>query len=218
MPESGRYPESRARVLEAAGGIVYWQGDMPAAQAFYDECLALRRAGDDRRELANAYYNASFPSAVNMSDLPKSKALLEQALPIYRDLADEAGISGCQWAIGNLLYFGRSYDRAIGALDEAIELFRKSGNRFGLGWALHTRSLCALRTGDVEGGRNYVREALQLFSEAGDISGIALLLDDAGEAVIAADNRPVGIQLASAAAMSTCPGRMTSERGRPAMP
>ena len=200
MPESGRYPESRARVLEAAGGIVYWQGDMPAAQAFYDECLALRRAGDDRRELANAYYNASFPSAVNMSDLPKSEALLEQALPIYRDLADEAGISGCQWAIGNLLYFRRSYDRAIGALDEAIELFRKSGNRFGLGWALHTRSLCALRTGDVEGGRKYVHEALELFSKAGDISGIALLLDDAGEVVIAAGNRPVGIQLASAAA------------------
>jgi hypothetical protein len=41
---------------------------------------------------------------------------------------------------------------------------------------------------------------LGLFSEAGDISGIALLLDDAGEVVIAAGNRPVGIQLASAAA------------------
>ena len=200
MPESGGHPDSRARALEAAGGIVYWQGDMPAAQAFYDECLALRRAGDDRRELANAYYNASFPSAVNVSDLPKSEALLEQALPIYRELADEAGISGCQWAIGNLLYFRKSYDHAIGALDEAIELFRKSGNRFGLGWALHTRSLCALRTGDVARARDYVREALGLFSEAGDISGIALLLDDAGEAVIATGNRPVGIQLASAAA------------------
>jgi predicted ATPase len=200
MAESGGHPDSRARALEAAGGIVYWQGDMPAAQAFYDECLALRRAGDDRRELANAYYNASFPSAVNVSDLPKSEALLEQALPIYRELADEAGISGCQWAIGNLLYFRKSYVSAISALDEAIELFRKSGNRFGLGWALHTRSLCALRTGDVARAREYVREALGLFSEAGDISGTALLLDDAGEVVIAAGNRPDGIQLASAAA------------------
>jgi len=200
MPESKRFPDSRARALEGAGGIVYWQGDMPAAQAFYDECLALRQGGGDRRELANAYYNASFPSAVNVSDLPKSEALLEQALPIYRELADEAGISGCQWAIGNLLYFRKSYEKAIIALDEAIELFRKGGNRFGVGWALHTRSLCALRTGDVARARDYVRDALELFSEAGDISGIALLLDDAGEVVIAAGNRPVGIQLASAAA------------------
>jgi tetratricopeptide (TPR) repeat protein len=62
-----------------------------------------------------------------------------------------------------LLYFRKSYDTAISALDEAIELFRKGGNRFGLGWALHTRSLSALRTGDVAGARDYVREALELF-------------------------------------------------------
>jgi predicted ATPase/class 3 adenylate cyclase len=200
MPESKQYPDSRAHALEGAGGIAYWQGDMPVAQAFYDECLELRRAGDDRRELANAMYNAGFPAMVNRSNMERSEVLLEEALPIYRELADEAGISGCQWAIGNLLYFRKSYENAIRALDEAIELFRKGANRFGLGWALHTRSLCALRAGDVAGARKYIREALQLFSEAGDISGMSLLLDDAGEAVMAEGDRWGGIQLASAAA------------------
>jgi predicted ATPase/class 3 adenylate cyclase len=200
MPESKQYPDSRARALEGAGGIAYWQGDMPAAQAFYEECLALRRTGEDRRELANAIYNASFPSMVNRSDMARSEQLLEQALPIYRELKDEAGISGCQWALGNLLYYRKSYGNAISALDEAIALFRKGGNRFGLGWALHTRSLSALRTDDVAGARNYIREALELFSEAGDVTGISLLLDDAGEVVIGEGNRATGIQLASAAA------------------
>ena len=200
MPESARHPDSRARALEAAGGIAYWQGDMPAATGFYDECLALRRNGDDRRELANAIYNASFPTMVNRSDMARSQVLLEEALPIYRELADEAGISGCQWAIGNLLYYRTIYDMAIPALDEAIELFRKRGNHFGLGWALHTRALCALRTQDVAGARGYVREALQLFSKGGDVSGIALLLDDAGEVAMAEGDRTAGIKLASAAA------------------
>jgi predicted ATPase/class 3 adenylate cyclase len=200
MPVSGQHPDSRARALEGAGGIAYWQGDMPAATGFYDECLALRRTGDDRRELANAIYNASFPWMVNRSDLARSQVLLEEALPIYRELADEAGISGCQWAIGNLLYYGKSYDRAINALDEAIALFRKGGNRFGLGWALHTRSLSALRTGDVAGARRCVHEALEMFSEARDLSGISLLLDDAGEVAMAEGNRTAGIRLASAAA------------------
>ena len=200
MPQSGRFPDSRARALEAAGGIAYWQGEMPAAIVFYDECLALRRVGDDRRELANAIYNASFPLMVNRSDLPRSQRLLEEALPIYRELADEAGISGCQWAIGNVLYFNRIYEQAISALDEAIALFRKGGNRFGLGWALHTRSLSALRTGDTAGARKFVHEALVLFSEAHDLSGITLLLDDAGEVAMAAGNRTVALQLASAAA------------------
>jgi predicted ATPase/class 3 adenylate cyclase len=200
MPESARYPDSRARALEGAGGIAYWQGDMPAATVFYDECLALRRKGDDHRELANAIYNASFPTMVNRSDMARSQVLLEEALPLYRELADETGISGCQWAIGNLLYYSKSYDRAIRALDEAIDLFRKQGNVFGLGWALHTRALCALRTQDVAGGRTYVREALQLFSKGGDVSGITLLLDDAGEVAMAEGNRTAGIQLAAAAA------------------
>ena len=105
MRGGDRNRDSRARALEAAGGIAYWQGDMPAAIVFYDECLALRRAGDDRRELANAIYNASFPTMVDRRELNRSQVLLEEALPVYRELADDAGISGCQWAIGNLLYF-----------------------------------------------------------------------------------------------------------------
>jgi predicted ATPase/class 3 adenylate cyclase len=199
MRESRRHRDARARALEAAGGIAYWQGDMPAALIFYDECLELRRAGDDRRELANAIYNASFPTMVDRRDLNRSQVLLEEALPVYRELADDAGISGCQWAIGNLLYFKGIYGEAIPALDEAIELFRKAGNHFGLGWALHTRALCALRTGDVAGARNYVGEALGLFSKAGDVTGIALLLDDASEVAMQEGDRSTAIQLASAA-------------------
>ncbi len=190
----------RARALEAAGGIAYWQGDMPAAQAFYDECLDLRRAGDDRRELANAIYNAAFPSLVERRDMPRSQVLLEEALPLYRELGDDTGISGCQWALGNLLYYRASFGEAIRALDEAIDLFRKTNNRFGLGWALHTRALSSLRTEDVAGAHGYVHEALELFSRAGDVSGIVLLLDDAGEVALVDGNRRTAMQLHSAAA------------------
>jgi predicted ATPase/class 3 adenylate cyclase len=200
MPGSRAFQDVRARALEAAGGIAYWQGDIPAAQALYDECLELRRAGDDRRELANALYNSAFPRTVNNSDLKQAQVLLEEALPIYRELKDDAGIAGSQWAIGNVLYYNKSFDEAIPALDEAIELFRKAGNSFGLGWALHTRTLSALRTGDVAGARVFLREALELFTRGGDVSGIVLLLDDAGEVAIMEGNRTAGVQLASAAA------------------
>jgi len=194
-------PDARARALEAAGGIAYWQGDMPAALAFYDECLDLRRAGDDRRELANAIYNASFPTVVDRRDLDRSQVLLAEALQIYRELADDAGISQCQWAIGNLWFFKAGYGEAIAALDEAIELFRKAGNQFSLGWALHTRALCALSTDDVAGARRYVGEAMRLFAKAGDLSGMALMLDDASEVSLVEGERAAAIQLASAASV-----------------
>jgi hypothetical protein len=43
-------------------------------------------------------------------------------------------------------------------------------------------------------------EALGLFSKAGDLSGIALMLDDASEVAMMEGDRPGAIQLASAAA------------------
>jgi hypothetical protein len=85
-------------------------------------------------------------------------------------------------------------------LDEAIALFRKTTDWFGLGWALHTRSLTALNMGDVQLARRLVAEALQLFVKAGDISGIVLLLDDAAGVERSAGNRALAIRLSAAAA------------------
>jgi predicted ATPase/class 3 adenylate cyclase len=200
MPDSSKFREARARALEAAGGVAYWQGEMPAAQAFYDESLQLTRESGDEREIANAIYNDSFPMLVQRRDLPQSLVLLREALPLYRDLHDDMGVSRCLWGMANCLYYQDKVDDAIPALDEAIALFRKADDRFGLGWALHTRALTAIRKVDIAGARRLVDEALQLFVQAGDISGIVLLLDDASEVERLQGNRAMAIRLAAAAA------------------
>jgi predicted ATPase/class 3 adenylate cyclase len=200
MPNSTKFREPRARALEAAGGVAYWQGDMPAAQAFYDECLALTRESGDQSAIANAIYNDSFPMLVQRRDLEQSLVLLGEALPLYRGLHDESGISRCLWAMANCLYYQDKVDDAIPGLDEAIALFRKTDDRFGLGWGLHTRSLTAIRKADGATARRLVVEALQMFVKAGDISGIAILLDDASEVERLEGNRDLSIRLAAAAA------------------
>src|SRR5207247_8354397 len=55
-PAAQNHPAERARALEAAGGVAYWQGELRDAQAFYDECLELARAAGDKKILANALY------------------------------------------------------------------------------------------------------------------------------------------------------------------
>src|SRR5205814_5171052 len=113
------------------------------ALAQYDECLSLARAGSDRRALAKALYNASFPRAVNSSDLAGAAPLIEESLSIYRELNDSSGIAESLWTLGNLYNFMGRNDEAVAPLDESIERFRAMGQRFGLGWALHTRMLVA---------------------------------------------------------------------------
>ena len=200
MPNSAKFPEARARALEAAGGVAYWQGDMTAAQAFYDECLLLTREFGDKKAIANAIYNDAFPMSVNRTNLEQSLILFGEALPMFRELRDEVAISRCLWGIANNLYYTGQFDRAITALDEAIALFRKTGDRFSLGWALHTRSLTAIKTADLVNARRFVTEALQLFAKAGDVSGVIILLDDASEIETREGNRDLGVRLAAAAA------------------
>lgn len=181
MPGAQAHPTERAHALEAGGSIAYWQGEMEDAQIYYDECLALTRSAGDDRALANALYNDSFPANVTRKDLPKARALVEEALPIYRRLGDDAGIAKCLWALGQNLASTGDRPGAIAAIDEAIILFRKLGDRFGLGWALFVRALVALEADDVATADSHSTEALRIFAEARDISGTALVLDAMAE-------------------------------------
>jgi len=199
LPQSHERPDDRARALEAAGGIAYWQGDMEACQVYYDESLELFRRGGDQQKIANALYNASFPANVARLDLPKAELVLNEALPIFRSLNDKAGIARCLWAVGQTYIYTDQIERAIASLDEAIVLFRELGDRFGLGWALFVRALLWLRVDRVASARADLAEALEIFSEADDLSAEVLVIDSIAEVVRREGDAIGGARLAGAA-------------------
>ena len=217
LPKSPDYPTERLLALEAAGGLAYWQADMESAQRFYDECLEMTRTTGDKRALANALYNAAFPNVVNMSETTRPRALLEEALPIFRELGDQASVARTLWGLGNGHYFERSYATAKSVLEESEALFRTVDDRFGLGWAIHTHGLVSLKMGNVELARKDFLEAVELFQEARDISGLVLQLDNLSQ-IIRVDGDPVrAARLASAAkahqrSSGTSLGQLLSEQ------
>jgi predicted ATPase/class 3 adenylate cyclase len=178
LPNSRDYPTERLQALEAAGGLAYWQADMDSAQTFYDECLELTRSTGDRRALANALYNAAFPKTVNRSAVDEALVLLDEALPIFRELGDDPGVAKTLWGMGNANYFRENYVLARPALEESEALFRKLDDGFGLGWSLHTQGLVAVKTGRLADATRLWFEALRLFDRAQDVSGIVLQLDN----------------------------------------
>jgi predicted ATPase/class 3 adenylate cyclase len=198
LPGVDDHAEAKRLALEAAGGIAYWQAEMDTAARWYDEALVLTRATGDKKAIANALYNDSFPRVVGRSDMRAALPILEEAVTLYRELGDTAGLARCKWAIGNVYHFLEEYPEARPALDEAIGHFRQLGDRFSLGWALHTRSLVSINTGDVATAEPLVAEGLKLFSEAGDISGVVLLLDDSGQLAQLKGQRARALRLAAA--------------------
>jgi predicted ATPase/class 3 adenylate cyclase len=200
MPGVDAHPVERALALEAAGGVAHWQGDIGAEMRFYDECLALARAGGDMRAIANALYNATFPRFLDKSKLAEGIRLSDEAMAIYRELGDERGLARSLWALGNVYHQANQPELAIPPLDEAIALNRRLDDRFSLGWALHTRIVVAIVQRDPDLAWKLTREALEIFSSARDLSGIVLLLDDAASVAKLKGDGLRALRLAGAAA------------------
>jgi tetratricopeptide (TPR) repeat protein len=201
LQNSGEFPTERLAALEAAGGLAYWQADMEGAQRFYDESLALTRQIGDKRAIANAIYNDAFPMLVNRTNIPKAKGLLEEALPLFRELGDNGGVARTLWGLGNAFYFDKEYTTAKPFLEEAQALFRGSDDRFMLAWSTHTLGLVAVGTGNHEIGKRWFSEALKLFVEAKDVSGITLQLDNLS-VIARAEGDPVRATRLAAAAVA----------------
>jgi predicted ATPase/class 3 adenylate cyclase len=178
MPRSHEFLQERALALEAAGGLAYWQADMEVAQGFYDECLELTRQVGDQRAIANAIYNDAFPMVISRTTVPRARELLTEALALYRELGDDGGAARTLWGLGNASYFDKDYTVAKPALEEAQAISRRLDDRFNLAWSTHTLGLVAVNTGDILAAKKHFLEALNLFIEAQDVSGITLQLDN----------------------------------------
>lgn len=191
-PGIDEHPEAHADTLEAAGGVAYWTGELQDASRFYAAALELRRAHGSSREIAEAAYNLACVHVFfeETRDPELADPLLDEALRRFRELGDDAGVANVLWA-GS----GREFTTAaltggpprpemleaeMIELREALELYRKVGDRFGEGWTLHMVGLCLALLERFEEAHLALDEALAIFLDAGDSSAIPVMLGDYG--------------------------------------
>ncbi len=193
LPTGPEHLDLRADALDAAAGIAYWRADSEQARAWYTEEIEGRRSLGDRRGLAEALYGISFTWSVlelKRDDFAeRAGAAIGEALAIYTELGDEAGIGRCEWALANRAYGIGNIPDAIEHATHALEMFERIGDSFMIGWASFTLALGALSE-DQEAGYDlperraeaarWLHEALAIFAEAGDVSGYTLVLDTLG--------------------------------------
>jgi predicted ATPase/class 3 adenylate cyclase len=178
-------PMLRARLAEARGGVAYWQADQATAESCYQDALDLWREIGDAREIANALYNRAYAEAAwimggesGAGDAPRARAMLEEALQIYRDLGDQAGEGNILWALGSFNFFANKLPEAEAYHREALALHRAGNNRTMEAWSLHMLALSLVSQKRPAEAKAAAREALAYFQEAGDVAGITLVLDD----------------------------------------
>jgi predicted ATPase/class 3 adenylate cyclase len=206
-------PELRARFAETVGGVAYWQADLPAATRWYDVALEIRRhdaSADDvesRRELAKALYNRGFMAVAEViqastegatPDLA-AKAMMDEALAIYRELDDMGGEADVLWGLGGYLLFVGAPAEAESLYVRSMELHRATGQRTMEAWSLHMLSTALLQQQRFEEAAEQSRHAMRHFSEGGDVSGLTLAFDVMSVVALARGERLRGGRLWGAA-------------------
>jgi predicted ATPase/class 3 adenylate cyclase len=188
-PWTHEVPVLRARLMEALGGVSWWQGDIEGMGPAYREAVEIWRATPDRSELANALYNYSFTFTVpevvgaaffgGQDPLATLQALLAESRAIYRELRDDRGEANVLWGILNSRYFSNEFDPEAKDLALlALEKFRKVGDRTMEAWTLHMVGGAYVRLGQLDDARRDLTSALHIFNDASDAAGITLILDD----------------------------------------
>src|SRR4029077_5847633 len=144
-------PLLRAHLMEALGGVAWWQADLATMEPAYEEALRLWEEAGDPREIANALYIDSFKYAV--SDDPKSSdperlgfSQMSRARDLAAEIGDERGRANALWGIGNWLYFHDAEDRGGSFFAEALAAFRRLGDRTMEAWSHHMLGSTQIRT------------------------------------------------------------------------
>jgi predicted ATPase len=202
-------PRLRARLLEALGGICWWQGDLEPMRVAYAEALEIWKGLDDDRELANAYYNLSFSYAVGEEGPFRGsdpdgvgEGYLRHALEAFRRIGDHRGEANVLWGLGTLYYFRGTDSGGTGGEDEfreALRLFREVGDRTMEAWALHMLGSVLIRQHRTEEARDAVVHAIAHFHAAGDVAGLTLTLYDLASVAVQSGQSEKAARLGGAA-------------------
>ncbi|MBI3974619.1 MAG: tetratricopeptide repeat protein [Chloroflexi bacterium] len=174
----------RARALNGAGNLAWYQGDLAVARAHHEACLALRRELGDQQGIAASLNNLGLVARAQ-GDYASARAHHEESLALRRRLGDRWSIASSLNNLGLVAKGLGDHTLARAYYEESLALSRELGNKHITSAALNNLGIIARVQGDHALARAYFDESLALRQELEDRWGIASALGSLGQ--LAAD-------------------------------
>jgi non-specific serine/threonine protein kinase len=152
---------TRARLLQAAGGIEGVGGDKRLAAAYHDEAVALFRALDDGERPALALVLRGV-IAYESGDLARAEAMITEALAYHRAHGPHNDTAWALRHLGIVAGLRGDHDRAVPMLEEALVIFRENGDHAGVASTLVRLGWTHLQRGDLSQAATRLAESLEL--------------------------------------------------------
>jgi predicted ATPase/class 3 adenylate cyclase len=176
----------RAKALNCAGLLAFYQGDYEAARSFASESLPVLRALGQPFGIAIAL-SLLGQLAENEGDLQKAHSLHEESLPLWQESGDLGGFALTLNSLGDVAHSQGDDEAAWAFHERALPIWRSWGDKVGIGMGLHRLGLAACLRGDAATARALYGESLRQFREIGHPAGIVDCLE--GIAGLAAAQR-----------------------------
>jgi tetratricopeptide (TPR) repeat protein len=151
----------------------FWQlhGDLTEGRSWTDQALALPSAAGRTRERARALL-ATGSLAYWARATPAMATAYEQAMAIFRELEDPAGLALTTFNLGFALAIEDRIADAAEMFGASRAMYEEIGDSRGVGDSLFGLAGMSRKLGDLVAARAEAEEALRLHKDLGDIFGI----------------------------------------------
>lgn len=176
-------PSVRAKALNGAGMLAFYQDDYDTAEKWCGESLNLYRELNDRQGVATSL-NLLGQIAAWRSNYQAAASLEAESLALYRNIGDVWGMASSLGALASVTIARGDFTQAGMLAEESLALFRESGNTWGMAFALHHLARGKFLQGMVATAQELAAESLAFFREVGDKGAIAYALTLLGQVAL----------------------------------
>ena len=177
----------RFKLLNGLGVLVRFQGDYETARKAHEAGLAMGKAANDGRQIAQSIRNLG-AVAHQQGDFTAARKFLEEGLAISRELDDKFRIAESLNALGDLARVEGDNAAARPLFEESLAICKQLGRSASKASNLLNLGAIAFGDGDFSAARLQFAEALTTAQEIGDkiiisctLDGFAALAGERGE-------------------------------------
>jgi predicted ATPase/DNA-binding SARP family transcriptional activator len=156
----------RARALNAAGALAFYQSDTDEALTSYEAALTLYRALGDEGATGRVLSNLGLVLK-DRGDSDAAEQLFREALEVARHRDDRRSMASAYGNLGILAQERGAYEEARTLHEQSLALKRELGGKFEVANTLNNLGAIALEQGEYRRARGFLEEALALAVEQG---------------------------------------------------
>ncbi len=176
MPGADAATGWRMRGLEAAGGLAWWGGDVPAADVLYQSQVDMARQLGDDQGLAEALFNLAHTRFVTDPDPEAVSRIRAEAAMLARRVGDEQLVTRVAWTEAFALMAQGNIAEAERIARDTLPKSEAAGDAYYIALATTALGGVAFAKGDLGGAVDMGMRGLLISHAMGDVASITLSL------------------------------------------